>query len=678
MKFFYTLYLLFLFSSASAQQTDTLGEGDLERVVIKAYEQNRQLKDVPAAISYINREGVERFGSAAIVHAVNTLPGVRMEERSPGSYRFNIRGSSLRSPFGVRNVKVYYNDLPFTDPGGQTYLNNLGSYNYNSIEIIKGPGSSLYGAGTGGVLLIESLGANEQPNVSAEMTTGSYGLKNGFIAVTTGTESAKNKISFQHQYSDGFRQHSALKRNILSWNGRFGSADKSLLKTTFLYSDLFYETPGALTKTEFERDLRMARPAGGGFPSAEQAQASIQQKTFQAGLSYRYRFSEMFSNTTLAYAMFTELRNPAIRNYGQNKEPHVGGRTSFSYKMQDLNLIAGGEIQQSFNSVFVYQNRAGAPDSLQSLDDISIRQSLLFLQGSFEKRGWEISTAGSLNFFSLDFKRTSPQPLPQQNRNFRNEFAPRLALARKWKDLTAYTSIARGFSPPTSAELLPSGSAINLGLNAEQGTNYDLGVKGRIEDVSFDINAFLFRLQNTIVQRRDAGGGDYFINAGKTKQRGIESSITYPLLKNLSFLRRSLLWLNHTWHHFQYEDFKQVTSDFSGNRLPGVAPHTISAGLEAMSNNGILANISYYFSDRIPLNDANAEYAASYHLLHARLGFEKQVWSQWRLKFVVGAENLLDQRYSLGNDINAFGGRYYNAAPGRSFYASLVVEVLTK
>jgi iron complex outermembrane receptor protein len=48
-----------------------------------------------------------------------------MEERSPGSYRLNIRGSSLRSPFGVRNVKIYYNNIPFTDPGGNTYLNSL-------------------------------------------------------------------------------------------------------------------------------------------------------------------------------------------------------------------------------------------------------------------------------------------------------------------------------------------------------------------------------------------------------------------------------------------------------------------------------------------------------------------------------------------------------------------------
>ena len=79
-----------------------------------------------------------------------------MEERSPGSFRLAIRGSSLRSPFGVRNVKVYWNGIPFTDAGGNTYLNLFDFNSIANIEVIKGPGGSMYGAGTGGVVLLES------------------------------------------------------------------------------------------------------------------------------------------------------------------------------------------------------------------------------------------------------------------------------------------------------------------------------------------------------------------------------------------------------------------------------------------------------------------------------------------------------------------------------------------
>src|SRR3954467_8521070 len=153
-----SITIVFYCKISAQEENDSSVVKPLSEIIIRAYEQNRKLKDVPAAVNYVGRSAIERFGFGSMVQAVNSTPGVRMEERSPGSFRFNIRGSSLRSPFGVRNVKVYYNDLPITDPGGHTYLNQLGYYNYNSIEVIKGPGSSLYGAGTGGVLLIESLG----------------------------------------------------------------------------------------------------------------------------------------------------------------------------------------------------------------------------------------------------------------------------------------------------------------------------------------------------------------------------------------------------------------------------------------------------------------------------------------------------------------------------------------
>ena len=154
---------IFITSITQGQTTDTsailLPEDSsdmLDEVVVRGFESNRRLIEVAAPISVINRSQLTRYNNISLLPALNTAPGVRMEERSPGSYRLNIRGSSLRSPFGVRNVKVYYNNIPYTDPGGNTFFNQLGLYNVASVEILKGPASSLYGAGTGGVILLNS------------------------------------------------------------------------------------------------------------------------------------------------------------------------------------------------------------------------------------------------------------------------------------------------------------------------------------------------------------------------------------------------------------------------------------------------------------------------------------------------------------------------------------------
>ncbi len=662
-----------------AQTADSLHEKELQEVVIKAFEQNRKLKEVPAAVNYIGQQTLNRFSPTSVVSAINTTPGVHMEERSPGSYRLSIRGSSLRSPFGVRNVKIYYNDIPYTDPGGNTYLNGLGFYNYHSIEVIKGPGSSLYGAGTGGVMLIEGLNTNESNGIIGQYTTGSYHLQNAMAQLTTGNDSNKSQVSFQHLQNDGYRNHSALRKDVFSWNGNYHLNKNQQLKTTFLYSDLFYETPGALTLSEYNADAKAARPATGVFPSSEQSKAAVYQRSFLAGLSFTQYLSTSFKNTTSLYGAYTDFSNPAVRNYGKNKEPHTGGRTVFTFQKKInqalLSFNAGAELQQNFTSVEVYNNKLGNIDSLQSLDEEHTQQAFTFLQSAADWNNWILTAGASINRMRVNFDRLYPVSVSKQQRTFNNEIAPRIALAKTLAHLTFYSSIAKGFSPPSVAELLPSGSAINLQLNAEHGTNYDLGIRGDFLNslLYVDVNAFMFSLSNTIVQRRDAGGGDYYTNAGKTAQNGIETYISYPIFHSSVFFERSLLWVSHTWHHFRYKSFKQNSNDFSGNQMPGEAPHTISTGFDLATINGFDFNISYFFSDKIALNDANTAYANAYHLVTAKLGYEKRIKNKSTLQIFVGADNILNQKYSLGNDINAFGGRYYNAAPGRNYYGGISV-----
>ena len=53
-------------------------------------------------------------------------------------------------------------------------------------------------------------------------------------------------------------------------------------------------------------------------------------------------------------------------------------------------------------------------------------------------------------------------------------------------------------------------------------------------------------------------------------------------------------------------------------------------------------------------------------LLQATLGFRRNIGQNWTLDIYASGDNLLDQSYSLGYDLNAVGNRYYNAAPTRN------------
>ena len=101
------LFILLSIAYSALGQTDTTKEVNLDEVVVRAFEQNRS-GDANAAVRIIENNNADRASKLSLWHGFNSVAGVRMEERSPGSYRINIRGSSLRSPFGVRNVKVYW------------------------------------------------------------------------------------------------------------------------------------------------------------------------------------------------------------------------------------------------------------------------------------------------------------------------------------------------------------------------------------------------------------------------------------------------------------------------------------------------------------------------------------------------------------------------------------------
>jgi iron complex outermembrane recepter protein len=675
-----------------AQQPTPSGEKDssntktLQEVIVKAYEQNRQLAEVPAAIGFVGQRQLNRFNNATILPALNTIPGVRMEERSPGSYRLNIRGSSLRSPFGVRDVKIYYNEIPLTDPGGNTYLNQLGFYSFQSIEIIKGPAGSLYGAGIGGAMLIHSMPAKWEPGISLDYIGGSFAANNLNTNIRMGDNDRQNNFSYSHQTSDGYRVQTKMRRDLASWETLLKTNEKQTIHAFMMYSDLYYQTPGALTKTEYALNPQAARPPNGQAPGAVQNKAAIYQKIFTTGFSSEYHFNEFWQNTSSVYGAYTDFNNPGIRVYEKRKEPHFGGRTVFQFKKQisttTIQFHFGAEAQKGFFDTKDYKNKLGVTDSLQTDDEVSNRQYMIFAQGDINfKSGWIFTVGGSFNNTSVMFTRLSVLPPLFQSRTFENKLAPRIAILKKiLTGVSLYACAARGFSTPTVAELLKSSGTIGNNLQPEDGIDYEMGARGAIfnDKLYFDINAFFFHLNNTIVQRIDTNGVSYSINAGSTKQHGLETFVSYQVVDHPNqFFNNTKIWISHSRHDFHYNSFKQVNTDYSGKLLPSVPQNTVVAGLDVFTRPGLYANITYTYCDAIPLNDANTDFASSYNLLGARAGYRKMIGGGLRMEIFAGVDNLFNTKYSLGNDINAAAGRYYNAAPGINYYAGISINFLS-
>lgn len=671
---------IFRFNSAGQEVFLEPDYNLLEGVEVIGYESTRRITEIAGGFAFLPNRELTRFNDATLVHAMNTLPGIRMEERAPGSYRINIRGSSLRSPFGVRNVKVYWNDIPFTEPTGSTPINLMDLNNIDRIEVIKGPGASIYGAGIGGVINLSGLPLSRISNQSeVSYSGGSYGFHRFTANGTVQGEKHLLSIRFASLKTDGYREQSALDRKTLQIQGNFDLNEKQNLSLFLLYSDLYYQLPGGLTLAEFEANPRMARP------NAARQRSSIDNQNLLIGLSHDIQITENFSNTTSIYMSDGHFENPFILNYKQDRFEGIGGRTRFNYHTDIGSVatrwVAGGEYQWNRNWTRNYGNVNGRLDSLRFEDYIIAVQGMAFAQVEADLPGeWIATLGGSLNYVNYDIDRVfdafNNNPF-LFTKSFQPVFSPRISLLKKLnRQISAHASVSYGFSPPTSLEVRTNEGSINEDLEAEKGINYEIGIRGNAfaNRLRFDISAFLLQQTETIVSRASEVGTIIFENSGATSQRGLEVLFAETLIDNPSgFISRLATQQSITINHFRFTDYITNTGDFTGNMLTGTPANFAALTADLDLRPGFYINGTLNYSDRIPLNDGNTVFADPFHLINLKAGFRRNIAGTMQWELFAGVENLLNEKYSLGNDLNAFGGRFFSPAPDRNYYAGIKI-----
>ena len=647
---------------------------NLSSVTVTAFESERPLLEQSAAISLVTERDFNRFNEISPVNAFNQKAGVRIEERAPASYRVSIRGSSLRSPFGVRNVKVYWNEVPFTSPDGTTALNLLDLSNIKTAEVVKGPSGSIYGAGNGGAISFFSSPDLTGNRLSTEYLAGDFGLSRFRLGLSQQVGEGGVEASFVSQKSDGYREHSAVDRQVFQLGSFLPISEKQEIRTQILISDLDYQIPGALNADQVAADPTQARPG-----SVNQ-NSSISQQAILLSLGHLYRFSEKTSNNTTLYLNTNDFENPFILDYKKELGFGYGLRTKFTHDGEiggkTLRLVAGGEYQNGLTDAQNFGNRAGVADTVRFSDKLRAYQGFLFQQAEVNFTEKLLFTLGlSENFSGYEIDRQIDArggPTGLQTRTFDPIVVPRVALNYRLNSFSSvYGSISSGFSPPTIDEVRTNEGSLNLDLEAERGINYEVGYRLGKEKFNFELIGYLLKLDETITTFTNENGVVLFRNAGSTDQKGIEASLDYAILRNSDgFFKDVLVGTAYTGQFFKFDNYAKQDNDFSGNDLTGVPQNNLVSRIDLRTSIGFYLNFTHQFTDEIPLNDANTVYQESYNLVNLRFGFVKTLGT-WDLELFAGVDNLLDESYSLGNDLNAFGGRYYQPAPTRNWYGGI-------
>lgn len=685
------LFFIFIFSSTFLGQIQ--GQEDsiinVQEVVVKGFESRNKVLEIPSAIAVVGKQTLLRNAVFSLLPAFNNVPGVRMEERSPGSYRLSIRGSLLRSPFGVRNVKLYLDEFLLTDAGGNTYLNLLDVNNVSRAEILKGPAGSLYGAGTGGAVLLtgnsllrESL--EDTSAVQVRLASGSFGTLHQSAQLQTNTNSYNLSILQTHNQSTGYRDQSRMQKDNLQLRFKLKESNKFSSDFLVLLSRLNYQTPGGLNQAQVLANPKQARPATPTLPSAQTQKAQIFNTTALLGFSNSYKLSDQWTSITSFTTAYTKFKNPFITNYEKRTEVNLGIRTKLVYedsKLFPLQWITGLEVQRGDYTIDSTGNAAGVPDNNLVRDQVKVKQQFVFSQLNLSPLHFlKIQAGFSYNYFGYAIERTIGIPangkVPVE---FGNQFLPRFALSiLPRENLTFYAQLSKGYSSPSIAEIRPSAGGTYTGLQAEYGWNKEIGLKWSAQKgkIYFGLNVFQFDLKDAIVRQTNEAGAEYFANAGAVIQKGIESEFNWLVLNRAGdrVFNQIQFFSAFTLNDFKFGAYKSGATNFMGKKLTGVPDKVVVIGFNATVFKHFYSNLNFNYTGSMPLNDANTVKAVSYRLWQNKIGWKGTIRGKVVDLFLL-VDNMSNEKYSLGNDINAFGGRFFNPAPPRNFLFGGVVNL---
>jgi iron complex outermembrane receptor protein len=665
---FYFLALTFSGTLFFSQKRDSATL--ISEVRIDAYKKPTSFITSTKSVSVISENLLNQNPPERLLESVNQIAGARMEERSPGSYRISLRGSTLRSPFGVRNIKVYLDDFILSDASGNTYFNLLSPELISRMEIYKGPESGDFGAATGGTVLLQTQNSEQ---TAAHLSVGSYGTFNE--SVNFSKQFGKHFFQiFQNYYrTDSYREQSTVERKQIFIKDNFQYSKNAELKAMILLSDMDYQTPGGLTLEQMQLNRKQARPKTATVPGAKEQDAGIRNKMILAGISHEFTILPNLSHFVLVQGSYVDFENPFITNFENRFESNYALRTHLNYQQNWDKVSAEWRLgfEGGTNNIFIknYDNNRGVEGNPQNFDKLKNNAGFFFVSQKLnfnEKLFSDVSL--SLNSNSYEWEKLYPTS-ENGKTIFKDQLLPNFGLTYLiGKGFSVRGKVGKGNSSPTNEEIRSSNQEFNLNLVPEYGWNKEIGLRKQFGNIIFaEANYFDFRMKDAIVRRQNERGQEFFVNSGETVQKGIELLLESKNfnLKN-DFLSNFKFRFSGSFYEFKFKNYQQGTGDFSGNDLTGVPKTTINSLLNFTFFNKLAVDYSHFYISKMPLNDANTVWSDSNLIGNIQFRYPVQL-ENTRLNLFVQVQNLYNTDYVLGFDINAFGNRYYNPAAKRNF-----------
>ena len=641
----------------------------LPDLTISNFHINDSLMRAPAAIGILSSEALTRNNQSDIGSAINLVPGVLMQSGAINTNRISIRGIGARTSFGTNKIRAFFGNIPLTSGDSETTIEDLNVEAIGKVEVIRGPLSSVYGAGLGGAILMSPLRPGNS-EVLLSTVYGSFGLAKTNLNLAFAGKTSSHNINYHKLESDGWRRNSSYDRDGFTVSGDLFRKGSRKLYYIAGFTKMKAYIPSSVTRESFENDPQAAAPTWLASQGFEQYESVI------AALGYDFKLFGL-SNSTSIFINYKDSYEPRPFDILAQQTKGFGARTQFSGEfLKDIGrFIFGAEFFQdgygaeTFENLYQENNNNGSLQGDQ-LSESSQDRSHYNLFGQFRISLFRrCSLQGGVNYNMTEFR--IDNSLPERNiqkYQYDNILAPQVSLLYEPSLVTTvYASASRGFSMPAIEETLNENGTVNPGIRPETGYNFEAGAKFYLMDraLFLQVSAFAMKIRDLLVARRVDDDQYVGANAGRTFHRGVEAEATY----NVSLTPGTKLQLQFSGSagRFSFEDFVDRDTDFSGNDLPGVPQVVGNAGF-TISRAGFYLLGDFRFVDSMWMNDGNSESSDAYRIVNMKSGYRFNMFHHMHGEVSTGVNNLFNEKYASMILPNATG---FNGAQPRFFYPGL-------
>jgi iron complex outermembrane receptor protein len=682
---------------------DSVKKYESKEVIVSTAGRAQRLMDVPVSITAVPSEYFREGRAYEVKDALQYVPGVFAQSRSGHSdvrvtiRGFGSRGAGDRSNAGnMRGIRVLLDGLPETEPDGRTSLDMVDLNAINSVEVVRGNASSIYGSASGGVINFISGGDISTPLIESKNAFGSFGLLRNTVDASAIMGESRLFVAATRTEYDGYRDHSQASSGNVTMSLRSVLSEDTRVNLSLGAASNIFRFPGPLTKAQMEADPLQADST---YKANDDHRFN---RVGRLGVTLEHDLTANQGFTATAYYMPKIITRSERNSWREFNRFTVGTMAAYNLRgnlSEDIGsqFTVGYEQQYQDGSIQFYSLGPGASRGLLTDNKKEAAQHLgFYAHDLFTISDFDLLLGArytTVNYTAQTFL----EPSSPQMKDF-SLLSPKVAIGyHQAPNRTIYASFGQGMEAPAFNEIdLPGdsalvvsrggtfvrGSAFNPIIDPAISSTIELGVKGYesmdgfIASISYDVNGFYIMTTDDIVPWN---GGRYYFNAAETKRMGVE--LGFSIMSDMGLTLRSATTVMSN----EYTKYESLFGTFDGNKMAGVPGLFGTTSLRYDAPFGMFVELAAEYVGEYYADDRNDELPTgapdpttnslvdSYLIENATVGYKTGL-GDFDIDVFAGLRNLTDQKYASSAFINGVNNKYFEPGMPSNFIAGLNIR----